>query len=202
MGSFLFKVYILIKYVQEKLTKRLDQRLIPARRILSNFRFLDERLRETTRYQDPQYIPFYYYLGNETKPRKLAEFGCDIALHSSACLLGSQGVCKVLLVDRGEYYSARLAKANIKQLGFSPHVYIGNQIPEIYNQDQWDLVLINNEYYLQYLNLIWEKVTLDGLICCMDFKIDINEKIKDFCKVKNRESMVILARYNMYIIKK
>jgi len=189
--------------LKERLTDRLKKQLIPARLVLSSFCFLDERLRENAIYQDSHYIPFFYYLGNELKPRKLAEFGCGIALYSSVCLLGSQGAYKVLLVERDkrEYYSARLAKTNIKQLGLNPYICVSNQIPEIYNQDEWDLVLINDDYFLEHLDLIWKKISLNGHLCFMDLN-NKSKEISDFCKVKNREAMVIDARYNMYIIRK
>ena len=63
--------------LEEKLNKQL-----PSRIFLDRMRVLDEDSRKTSAYNDPKYIPFYYWLGTLIKPKSLVEIGFRLGLFS------------------------------------------------------------------------------------------------------------------------
>ena len=197
------------------LDSKLAKSLIPARILLDKFRVIEESSRKTAPYTDPAYAPFYYYLGTLIEAKSVAEIGTRLALLSGCFLKG----CKTVKTFLGfqekteEYYSLRLARANIKSV-FKGRFdfYLGeitdDAFVDYFAKRNWDTVIINEEMtydrHRDYLDMIWQHMAGDGLIV-MDY-ISSHEHAKkayfDFCKTQNREPITFKTRYGVGIVQR
>jgi len=198
-----------------QLNSKLEKSLIPAKILLDKFRVIDESSRKTAPYTDPVYAPFYYYLGTLIEAESVAEIGIRLALLSGCFLKG----CKTVKTFLGfqetteEYYSLRLAKANIKSVFKGKFdFYLGkvtdDAFVDCFTKRNWDVVIINEEMtydlHRNYLDMIWEHMTYEGLIV-MDY-ISSHEPAKraffDFCKIQNRKPITFKTRYGVGIVQR
>jgi hypothetical protein len=197
------------KILQEKLHKQ----IIPARILLGKFSFIDDNARKSHAYVDPNYMPFYYYLGGQVKAKNLAVFGVGIGISAACYLMGNQAENFVCLQETGgEYYSPRLARSNILRVYNNKfNIYYGNCFGEFFDEfisKKWDLVIYDNkgsyDDQMSRLNLIWEYLAPDGVLCMDGLKWDANNKrvFNDFAKVKNREKFEVRTRYGIGLLPK
>jgi len=198
-----------------ELQTKLEKQLIPARILLDKFRIIEETSRQASAYTDPNYAPFYYYLGSLVEFKSLVEIGFRLGLLSGCFMKG----CKTLRNFFGfqqkteEFYSPRLARANIRNC-FKGNFdyYLGDisdqQFNEKLNKHIWDVVIVNEErdydFHRMCLDIVWNKLGSDGLII-MDYVIN-NENCKkafsDFCKSKNVEPIIFKTRYGTGLVQK
>ncbi len=194
------------RLLEEKLDKGLSSRVF-----LDKMRLLDEDSRLTAAYNDPRYIPFYYFLGTFIKPKKMIEIGFRLGLSSGNFLKSCKTVERFVGFQEKtkEYYSPRLGRANVKDnYKKKLDIYIGSvydfELDKLLS-GSWDLVIINEEVgydkYKEYLEFAWAKLGLDGLIV-MEY---VNNKVageayEDFCKGKNRDKSVVNTRYGTGLI--
>lgn len=200
--------------LKAKLEQKLNKRL-SARVFLDSLRVIDEASRQSAAYNDPLYVPFYYWLGTFAQPKSLIEIGFRLGLFSANFLRACKTVQLFLAFQEKteDYYSPRLARANVKShYRRKMFVHVGNIHDErfefLLKQTVWDLVIINEEvsYDLHrlYLDVLWSKLSIDGLIC-MDY-IGRHKPAKDayydFCRTKSRDPVLIATRYGVGLIKK
>jgi hypothetical protein len=197
----------------KKLQDKLNKQTIPARILLGKFSFIDDDARKSHAYVDPNYMPFYYYLGNQVKAKNLAIFGVGIGLSAVCCLMGNKAEHFTSIQETGgEYYSPRLAKSNILRVYNEKfNIYYGNcfgGFSDEFTSKKWDLVIydckIAYDEHMARLNLIWEYLTPNGILCMDGLKWDTNNKraFNDFTKVKNREKFEVRTRYGVGLIVK
>lgn len=204
--------------IQIKLNKRL-----PAHIFLDRMRVIEEASRNTASYNDPRYIPFYYWLGTLIKPQSLVEIGFKLGLLSGNFFWSCKTIKNFLAFQEKtkDYYSARLGLANIRSGGFyrqGDHykgplkIHVGAIYDENFvkwlEDGSWDVAFINEEVgydkHKAYLDLIWSKLNRDGLIV-MDY-INFHQPAKDayfdFCRLMNRKPVVVPTRYGVGLIQK
>lgn len=196
--------------LEEKLNKNL-----PSKVFLDRMRLIDEDSRLTAAYNDPKYIPFYYWLGTLIKPAFLVEIGFRLGLFSATFLRACKTVEKVLVFQEKTdvFYSPKLGKANVRDhYKGTLDVYVGSINDEAFeqklNETKYDLAIINEEVgydkHREYLDALWSNLHLDGFIV-MDYVTrhkPAGEAYFDFCKAKNRNPTIITTRYGVGIIKK
>lgn len=210
------KVKLTLNELSDNISKRLNQGLMNPQNLLSRSRFIDESSRKTSAYSDSNYLPFYYYLGSLVTPKTLIEFGLNLGLTGSCFHKSCHTVETHLALQeplKDEYYSPRIAKANIKD-SFKNKLYVhygmlsDKCFCDIMDCFVWDIAFINEELsydtHKLYLETIWSRMELDGLIV-MD-KINKHEPAKkaflDFAKIKNRDYSIIKTRYGVGLIQK
>jgi predicted O-methyltransferase YrrM len=201
-----------------ELKKRLEEKLdkqITSRVFLDRMRVLDEESRKSAAYNDPRYIPFYYWLGSMIEPKSLVELGFRLGLFSANFLRSCKSVERFLGYQEktAEFYSPRLGKSNVRDHYKGPlDIYVGSindeEFENLLSKTQWDLAIINEEVgydrHREYLDVIWSKLNLDGYIV-MDYvnrHKPAGEAYMDFCRIKNREPVKISTRYGVGIIKR
>lgn len=200
----------------KKINSKLEKQHLSATTLLGRFKVIDENSRKVTRYTDPTYAPFYYYLGCEIKPRSLVEIGFKIGLISGSFLIGCKTVEKFLAFqqsDEDKYYSPRLGSGNIKKCYKNKFdIYIGEITDEEFKNkligNKWDLLVINEETsydrYMAYLEFFWKYINQEGFIC-MDY-LNYNKYAKkafeDFCKLKNRSPVRFKSKYGVGLIER
>lgn len=168
----------LYKKVKEK-TNKSD---LPARFLVNRFRLQDENLRHRPLFRDA-YWTFWYYLGEEAKPKTILDVASSVALEASCCVVGAKAE-KVSLLNPA---SPRYAISNIKIAGAKLDDKILN----------YDLVIGSNKIF-PYLDSIWKIMSLDSLLCI----IDAWDKTVDFGKAINRKPVQCALRLPVGIIRK
>ena len=198
--------------LKKNIDKLLKKQLISGKIFLDKLGFIDENSRKTVAYTDPNYVPFYYYLGKFIKPISFLSLNFSLGLLES-CFFKS---CKSVEYFYGfhqknkDYYSIRIGNKN---LGFKKNkkIYIGDFRDDNFNKDvenSWDLVLINEELsydrYLEYLEFIWPYLNENGLIICENICYDSAGKnaFISFSESINRKPVIFHTRYGTGILQK
>lgn len=138
----------MFKQIKNKLIKK----ILSSKRLTSNYKFIDQSSKKSIKYNDDFYIPFFYYLGQYIKPKKVLELGLNLAIYSS-CFLKS---CKTVEYFLGfqqksnEYFNVNIPKSNLKfNYNKSIQFYYGDffdiEFQKMIN-NKFDLIIINQEY--------------------------------------------------------
>jgi len=201
----------LVKIINNKLRKQ----ILPSSAILRRFRLIDEASRSSLAYTDPTYLPFYYYLGQQLKSKKLLEFGFRLGLASGCFSKGCKTLEKVLAFQKviDEDYSIRLGSKNLREyFNGEFDVYLGGVGDKTYLEkvkaDKWDIVIVHDKQgyddYMSYLSFVWDHVSPKGLVI-MDYLNShkpANEAYFDFCKVNGREPIRFRSKYGAGMIER
>lgn len=125
------------------------------------------------------YWLFWHYLGEMIQPKRILSIGGELGLEASCA-------CRKSEMALYEAKNPRFAIKNVKISGGL-----------LSNIKSWDLAIIHNEYH-NYLDFIWNNMTLDGLICV----VGANNTFQDFAKVKNREPIYFELKHVIGVIQK
>ncbi len=198
-------------YVEGKLKKGL-----PSNIFLRQMRLIDEESRQSFAYNDPTYIPTYYWLGTLLKPKVMVEIGFRLGLLSGSFLKSCKTVEHFLAVQEskiGEYYSDRLGRRNVKD-NYKKYFYV--HVGDI-NDDIFvaklkaldiDLAIVNEETtydkHRAYFDLLWPQISSDGLVVCdyLNRNKVSGKAFKDFCITVNVEPTYIDTTYGVGLIRK
>lgn len=187
-----------------------------AKVLLNTSRLINEADRRAAAYTDPNYIPFYYHLGKLVQPRSVVEVGFRLGLTGTAFLQSCNSVESYLAIQEskdGEFYSTRLAKANIRD-HFKGELYthVGSVEDEEFtsrlDSREWDLAIINDEVgfdrHLLFLETLWPRIVLGGLLVCdyVDSHQPARKAWDGFCKARNRTPEFVGTRYGVAIVQK
>jgi hypothetical protein len=202
--------------IKNTIEVKLKKQLLPSRIFLDRMRVIDENSRKGFAYNNPTFIPFYYWLGTILKTKNLMEVGFKLGLLSGTFLKSCKTVEKFFAFQEmksDEFYSARLGRGNIKDIYKKCfNVYCGSGDDDafgiILKSMEFDLVIINEEVsydkYRKYFDLIWPQVSEGGII-----SIDYIKKhkpvavaLKDFCITKNIEPTYVNTNYGVGLIRK
>lgn len=204
-----------LKELHWALKDKLAKSVVSAHILLDKFRVIDEASRRSSAYTDPKYAPFYYHLGTLIQPKTVLEIGFRLGLFTGCLLKGCQTVEKVLGFQQKSdaFYSERLGKANVRD-NFKGEldIHLGTMTDDVFlkklAEAKWDLVIVNEEVsyddHLKYLDIVWPHVSDEGLVV-MDYVTRhsaAGQALKDFCMIKNRESVYVPTRYGVGIIQK
>jgi predicted O-methyltransferase YrrM len=201
--------------LRDKINIDLDRQAISASTLLSKFRVIDEVSRRSSQYCDHRHAPFFYYLGKYVQPKNVLEIGLQLGFFSG-CFLKSCCTVENFLTFQSkpdEFYSPRMAIKNIiDSYRKKIDVYVGNVSDDAFLQllssHSWDMVFLNEEtthdQHRLFLDLIWTHVNLGGLIVAqhLDSHQPAHDVFFDFCKVHQREPVLIRTRYGTGIIEK
>lgn len=194
---------------------KLEKQLIPATILLDKFKAIEETSKHVSAYTDPNYAPFYYYLGTLIEPKNFVEIGFKLGLLSGCFFQGCKTVKNFLGFQQktDEFYSPRMAKSNIKRFFKGDFdFYLGETTDKewlnCFSKNNWDLVLVNEQkdydFYRMCLDVVWEKLENGGLIV-VEYALNhepCKKAFSDFCKIKNREYCVMSTRQGTGLIQK
>lgn len=206
-----------IEDIKSRIDKKLDSALISSGILLSQMRLIEDSSRKTAAFQDPRYIPFYYYLGKELNAssiHRVIEVGVNLGLLSSSFFRGLDGVDEYIGFQQkqDQYYSSRLAKANLKgHFKGKLHLYVGNFTDDAWlsklNEKENDIVFVNETVgydELRYqLDCLWKSLALDGLLFFDGITKESNKStFETFCKTVNREPIYFKTRYGTGVVQR
>lgn len=204
----------MLQDLEKKLNFELSRQLVSTNVLLSRLSLLNEGSRLTPAYQDPRYIPFYYYLGKYITPKNLLEIGANLGFFSSAFLKSCKTVENILIFEKKQEVSdpPRFAIKNIKmvykkQLDWHYGKILDVELQEKLAKQKYDLCFFNEkslnyDEYRIFLDIIWERISEDGLLV-FDFANDKGKvAYEDFCKTKNRDFIILKTRYGTGLMRK
>ena len=189
---------------------KFENRDIATDVILPNVKLLDTSSRQSPAFNDPRYLPFYYRLGCEIKPKKVLQFGSKIGLVSAAFLKGCKTVDEWFFIDENKTY-LNIIESNLKLNGCNKIEFRFLDKNPIENEEKFelyaDIALIAEEYdskrLMTYMNFAWNSLKLDGLLV-VDYiqKIDLHDAFMSFCEIKNRTPVFFKTRYKVGVLTK
>jgi hypothetical protein len=189
---------------------KFENRDIATDVILPNIKLLDTSSRQSPAFNDPRYLPFYYRLGCEIKPKKVLQFGSKIGLVSAAFLKGCKTVDEWFFIDENKTY-LNIIESNLKLNGCNKIEFRFLDKNPIENEEKFelyaDIALIAEEYdskrLMTYMNFAWNSLKLDGLLV-VDYiqKIDSHDAFMSFCEIKNRIPVFFKTRYKVGVLTK
>jgi hypothetical protein len=201
--------------LKEAVEKDLAKQLVGARVLLDRFKVIDEASRKTSAYTDPYYAPFYYHIGKYISPKSMIEIGFRLGLLSGSFFTSCKTVNRFVAFQQrleNVFYSPTFGKHNIRKVyrqKFNWHV------GEIFDKEledtligKWDLAIINEETTYEkhrtYLEFIWEKMGLNGIIVVeyANFHDSCKNAFMDFCKIVSREPVICKTKYGVGIIQR
>lgn len=174
----------MLSELQHRLVERVKKQTLPARLLLQRFRFPDESMRKKPEFTDNAWMPFWYYLGAEEKPKSLLDVGSKLGLEAACCVLGAKQPVTTSIHAPASCFTS----SNIKLAGGDVLLECGGD---------WDLAVVNGDFS-DRLDSIWSKMKLGGLICVTDNR----EGLESFAKVKNRVPVFCKLRYSVGLLRK
>lgn len=196
-------------YVESKLKKRL-----PSHIFLDRMRLIDEDSRQSLAYNNPTYVPVYYWLGTILEVKTLVEIGFRLGLLSGNFLKSCKTVNYFLALQEtkaGEFYSDRIGKSNIKDVyKGSFYVHAGHHNEDLFTTKlkslEVDLAIINEEVtydkHRLYYDLLWPQMAKNGIIVT-DYLNKYKPALvafKDFCVSVNREPVYVNTDYGVGMV--
>lgn len=202
--------------LKSDLDRAINDQLMSPKFLLSSCRLIEESSRLSSAYTDPRYLPFYYHLGKLVSPVNVVEFGFRLGLAGSCFLRSCGSVQKYLAVqepDKGQFYSPRLGRANVKdrykkELNVHHGLISDNNFLNNIGLVRWDLALICDEVgydrNMSYLDLLWGRLASGGLIVMdhLSKHEPARKSFSDFALANNREPVFIKTRYGVGIIQR
>ena len=179
----------------DDLFARLDEKLgrrLSGRWLADRFPTLDPAARSSSLCTDPVFLPFFYHLGQLTRPGVVLDLRVGVGLRSGAYGLGAGG-CGVLAWHDGAE-PARLARCNLRSCGCRAEVFGGPWDEEAF-VGRWreaGAVLLHGEdsydRLLHKLDLVWGEVGPETLIVADEVvaRPTTGVAVRDFCRSKNR----------------
>lgn len=202
--------------LKSQLEEKLERQLMSAKILLGHCRFIDEKSRQTSAYSDPRYMPFYYHLGSLIRPATMVEIGLRLGLVAACFHRSCKSVEHYLAVQepsKDEFYSPRLAKANVrdqykKQLNLHLGLITDNNFLNSLEARRWDLAVVDDEVaydrHMAYLDALWGRMSVDGLIVVdhLQRHEPARQSFLDFARTRNREPVILNTRYGVGIIQR
>jgi hypothetical protein len=183
----------MLEELRLRLLAKIEKQLLPSRFLLSKFNICEE-LRSHTEFTD-SYWSFWYYLGEDLKPKTILDLGTDLSLESPCCTLGGSTQRAFLICgnqsDPGARQNLRLNKSNMKLAGIRE--FVQPSVGGIY----FDLAIVHGDFP-HMVALIWEAMSLDGILCVIDGRAGLEQ----FAKGQNRVPVFCELRHNVGLLRK
>jgi len=199
---------------ENELNKKIKSQLISPKVLLDKLRLFDEESRKSSQYQDPTYLPFYFYLSRFLFPKSILQIGLNLGLEICCFLYGNKDVESFFgfQSSNDNFYSERLAFSNIKDITkkIKTDYYYGKIYDNLFLQKakSFDLILLteksNFDQIKESVEMCWEKLNMDGYLVMdyLNYDKKINKIFMDFCKSKNTDGFVFKTRYGTGILRK
>jgi hypothetical protein len=207
---------MLVDEIKVQIESKLKKQTISSRVLLDKLRLIDSYSRKSSQYQDPNYLPFYYYLGKFIFPKSILHVGFNLGLPLCCFMQSCSVVERVLCFQRKskEYYSSKLGLSNVKDIkgkNFNVDFYYGDLfdlecIAKI--KIGFDMILIteklNNDQINETLDMCWENLNFDGILVVdyINSNKHVGEIFKGFSKGKNRNFEIFNTRYGTGVLQK
>lgn len=207
---------MLIDEMHKEINSKLRTQLVTPRVLLDKLRLIDDDSRRSSQYQDPNYLPFYYYLSKFIQPKSVFHLGLNLGLPLCCFLSGCSSAERVFCFQRKskQFYSPRLALSNIRDVKgrkFPLDYHFGEMVDREMEEKMrpgFDLVMItektNGDQTSEALDVCWDRLHLDGFLVLdhAGSNLDIGRIFHSFCKSKNRPFVSFSTRYGTCLVQK
>lgn len=182
-----------------EIQKKLTIGAMSSRILLSCTKVFDESVRSCSIYADNRNFPFYYYLGQQVKPKKVIQVGPYLGLPAACFLQSSRSVKEWLCV--GE--RSRITESNIK-LHCKGWVVLVDWGSSFYEQNKSDIAFLSQQFSkeetMEYMEFLWDHLESEGLLV-VDY-ITASNAFAGFCKVKNRTPIIFQTRHGIGVVQR
>lgn len=190
-----------LQVIKSALEKDLDKSLISSNVLYNDCLFVSESSKKAPAFLDSRYLPLYYHLGKYIKPLTILEVGVGLALQSTALLKTSKSVVKYIGINSSKT-DEPYAQYNLRK-NFGGEIEFSKEI-----KGHWDLALVNDfSPYMDERSMLeeaWIGLSLGGLLV-VDYvgrNPEVERAFNDFCKTKNRDSVIVKSRYGTGLVEK
>lgn len=170
-----------------------------SRILLSRTKVFDELARSCSIYADNRHFPFYYYLGQQVKPKKVMQVGPYLGLPAACFLQSARSVKEWLCV--GE--RTRITESNI-QLHCKGWVVMVEWSSSFYESYKSDIAFLSQQFTKEetmvHMEFLWDHLEPEGLLV-VDY-ITVSNAFVEFCRVKNRTPTIFQTRHSIGIVQK
>jgi predicted O-methyltransferase YrrM len=197
-----------LQELKTKLEENINQYApVPPKILMNRFCFLSDSSQFTQAFADRRYFPFFYYLGKLLKPTKLLEIGFGLGFVSGCFLQGCKTVNEFTAYQNNDeqFYSYRLGRRNILSVYKNKFSFVDS----FKDLGEFDMVLVSGDNTLDKyrieLDMGWKCLTHGGLMVIdrVVYGTEVAKKVlPDFCKIINREALIVDSRYGTAIIEK
>lgn len=165
---------------------------------------------ESSEFTDPQYLPFYYFLGSLIEPRRVIQVGRRLGLVGSCFMQGCKTVETWVAYEITPEPPSMSIK-NLKMYAQKPEfVGCARSVSEefsLHENCRVDLAIISDlcpkDKLRHYMSVLWEHLESEGLLVVDYIDHDaMRESFDEFCRVQNRESLKFKTRHGVGIITK
>lgn len=199
---------------------KLDKGHITSNILLGQAKLLDGSSRNTPAFNDPRYFPFYYYLGQVTRPKKVEQIGVKLGL-IAACFMqgcpepvewqgmetmldGNRPPMNIINSNMKMFYKAKLTTEH-QTLAFCVHPNNLMLETEHSKEHRFDMGLLTDKYEPEHtkimLEYFWKHLAPEGLLVVDYIQDDATgEVFREFCRVKNREPQLFETRYGVGMV--
>lgn len=177
--------------VQQRLAERIKKSNVPAHILTRKLRMTYDLSRSST-YADSKWIPFWYDLGKEFKPKSILSMGDKLCVYTACLIIGAGGCEDVTYAEFGS--SNRFTRQNLIISGAKK---VKSNIEAYVEQDAFDFGIASGDFSGGF-DFIWGALKLGGVLCV----IDAGTQFEEFSKVKNRSSITFKLRHNIGLLRK
>jgi hypothetical protein len=168
---------------------------------------LDRDARASVAFQDPTFLPFYYYLGLLVPASRVVVIGFGLGLETVSYLKSKPPIKSLLSVHdpAGSYYNPRIGRSNVlNSVKMEPNIIVGTiyskEFESALEKKTWNTVLIcgqrNHDEVLSTLNYVYEHLEEGGVIAIEGTRTPaVKAAFHNFCLGKNREDFFVGSRY-------
>jgi predicted O-methyltransferase YrrM len=180
----------------ERITRRLEVSSLPPAVLLSRAHFPSRECKDSAALNDPNFLNFYYYLGEVSNHPRVLEVGFSNGL-AAMCFLQSAKTKKY--VAYSETPSGLFEKKNVLEVYKGDFETRNGEIGD----EVWDLILVTEVVkdgkLMPLLEKLWKQLAVEGLLV-VDYIESGNQSFSTFCKVHNREPKTFATRYGTGIL--
>lgn len=175
--------------------------------IIPNIKTINNLSKNSPAFTDPKYLPFYYRLGCEIKPKSVIQIGSNMGLVGACFLKGCDTVENWTCIDINNNHTNIIKSNLLKKYYLSiKNLFIIDDIKKIELKEKYDLAFLTenlDHIFYDCLMYLWDNTKSNGvLVVDFIFEKNIDEIFKNFCEVKNLNPFLFNTRYGTGILVK
>jgi hypothetical protein len=190
----------------KKIEDNLKKGSITTDVIIPNVKLLNFSSKNSPEFNDFNYLPFYYHLGNYLKPKKVIQIGSKLGL-VGACFLKSCKTVEEWTIYEDFNQNYRFVDSNLRLNGCKNILFKNIKKDEVENNKNTDIAFLSekfdNEKTVIFLEFLWNSLKNDSYLIVDYIKDDqISEIFQNFYFIKNRKPILFNTRYGLGILKR
>lgn len=177
--------------------QNLEMKPVSAKKLLASTGIKGSRI--NTVYEDDNYFPFYYYLGQQVQPRNVLQVGPYLGIPAMCFMKSCSTVEEWWAISERNTYIDGIFHCLCRGKARVTTHYV-----ERFEHYKADMVFLSEFFEREkcdfYLSYLWERLKIGGLLV-MDY-ISTSSAYKDFCELVQKPPLAFGTRYSVGILQK